>query len=265
MIYKWIPKPLKKYYQRLYWRMFYNYIGIMGRLKPARFLNHGYAEEGVNIKNISIADLVKLAQNLYLHLFQQAPPEGKTVMEIGCGRGSGLALLNEHYKPQRSVGVDLSDANIKIARRNCKAYPVEFIRGNAEKQIFPDKTFDVVYNLESSHCYPSRRKFFENVFAVLKDDGSFVYSDAFWHTTVEALETELNEVGFSIEKKEDITKEVFRSIEIKSFIKKAYMQKTVKADNIMNNFVAGPGSEMYEYFKAGSLKYLLYVLKKRKD
>lgn len=242
--------------------MFYNYIGTLGRLRPARFLNHGYAEEGVDVSNIPLENLVKLAQNLYLHLFQQVSPDGKHVIEIGCGRGSGLAVLNTYYKPALSVGVDLSDANIRKGRKNCAGMNVDFVRGDAEKQIFPDKTFDLAFNLESSHCYASKKDFFKNVHAILKDDGTFVYSDAFWHTTIEATEKELEESGFYIVKKEDITSGVFRSIEIKAALKNYYFKRVYKPENTMNNFVAGPGSQMYECFKNGTIKYNLYVLKK---
>lgn len=264
MIYERLPKFLKASYKKLYWRMFYNYIGISGWLKPATFLNHGFAEEGVTIDNITIENLGKLAQNLYLHLFKQAPPTGKHVLEIGCGRGAGLALMNEHYKPARSVGVDLSDANIRRCKKLYSKLNIEFIRGAAEKQIFPDKTFDVVFNLESSHCYVSKRKFYENVHAILKDNGYFIYSDAFWFDSkIETMEKEFDEIGFNLEKKEDISDQVFRSVEIKSFIKQRYLQVSATLKKTMNNFVAGPGSEMYEYFKNGSVVYYLYVLRKK--
>jgi len=264
MIYKWLPKHLKAPYKIFFWRIFYNYIGTIGRLKPAMFLNHGFAEEGVTIRDFTLKTLRKLHQDLYLHLFKQAPPDGKHVLEIGCGRGGGLVLMNEQYKPARSVGVDLSDANIRRGKKLCKGLNVEFIRGNAEKQIFPDKTFDLVFNLESSHCYVSKRKFYENVYSILKDDGCFIYADLFWlDYLIEEMEKEFEEVGFYIEKKEDISPSVFRSIEILSFTKKYFSQGSVSPNKLLNNFIAAPGSEIYENLKSGIVKYNLYVLKKK--
>jgi len=264
MIYEHLPKSLKAPYKKFYWRLFYNYIGIVGKLRPAKFLNHGFAEEGVTIDNISLSDLGKLPEKLYLHLFEQAPPTGKHVIEIGCGRGAGLALMQEYYQPARTVGLDLSDTNIGRCKKLYRNLNIEFIRGNAEKQIFPDETFDVVFNLESSHCYVSKRKFYENVHSILKDNGYFVYSDAFWYDPlIEAMEKEFDEIGFDLEKKEDISSQVFHAIEIKSIIKEYYAQGPSKPKNVMNNFVAGPGSEMYEYFRNGSVKYFLYVLRKK--
>jgi ubiquinone/menaquinone biosynthesis C-methylase UbiE len=264
MIYERLPKFLKAPYKKIFWRLFYNYIEIAGKLRPAKFLNHGYAEEGVTIDNISLAEVGQLPYNLYMHLFEQAPPTGKHVLEIGCGRGAGLAHMKEQYQPERCVGLDLSDANIRRCKKLYSNLNIEFVRGDAEKQVFPDKTFDIVFNLESSHCYVSKRKFYENVYSILKDDGYFVYSDAFWiDSLIKAMEKEFDEVGFYIEKKEDISAQVFRSIEIKSFIKQRYLQVSATPKKMMNNFVAGVGSDMYEWFKNGSVVYTLYVLRKK--
>jgi len=264
MIYRWLPKGLKAPYKKLFWRVFYNYIGTVGRLKPARFLNHGYAEEGVTIQDFTLMTLRKLHQDLYLHLFEQVAPDGKHVIEIGCGRGAGLALLNEQYKPAGSVGIDLSDSNIRRGKKLCKGLNVELKRGNAEKQMFPDKTFDIVFNLESSHCYVSKRKFYENVYAILKDDGCFVYADLFWlDSLIEEMEKEFEEVGFYIEKKENITDQTFRSIEIMSFARKYFVEGSHVPKKLLNNFVAAPGSELFESLKNGTVKYNLYVLRKK--
>ena len=264
MIYKWIPKPYKKHYKKLFWRVFYNYIGTVGTLSPTRFLNHGYAEEGTTMQDYSLKTLGILNQKLYLHLFEQANPDGKQVIEIGCGRGAGLALLNEHYKPAGCTGVDLSDANVRRGRKLCKGLNVKFVRGDAEKQIFPDKTFDIAFNLESSHCYASKRKFYENVHAILKDDGCFVYSDLFWlDTLIAEMEKEFEEVGFYIDKKEDITPQVFRSITIQSELRKYFVEGSLTPNKLINNFVAMPGSELYNSLSDGTVKYNLYVLKKK--
>lgn len=264
MIIKWLPKPLRKPYRKIYWRVFYNFIGNFSWLSSSQYMNHGVAEEGMTVDNTSLLEMMQFARNLYLHLFKQAPPDGKCVMEIGCGRGAGLAVMHEFYNPSRTVGVDLSDTNIRRCRKTHGKLGIEFIRGDAEKQIFPDKTFDAVFNLESSHCYVSKKSFYSNVHSVLKDDGTFVYSDAFWKTTLDTeVEKVLDEVGFIIEKKEDITEKVFRSIKIKAYIKEHFMKKGILRFKVMNNFVAGPGSMMYECFDNGSVVYNLYVLKKK--
>ncbi len=267
MIYKYVPKPLKKHYKKLFWRVFYNYIGTIGILRKARFLNHGIIEDGETIELDAYNPLLfrKLSQNLYLHLMREATIDGKNYLEIGCGRGAGLELLMNHYKPAKAVGVDISDANIRYGKKLNKGNAVEFIRGDAEKQIFPNKSFDVVLNLESSHCYASKMNFYKNVFAILKDDGTFLYSDLFWHDDqTAAMEKQFDELGFYIEKKTDNTKPIMRSIELQASIRKHYVKGKISPNKKLSDMVALPGTPLYDGLTNGTIKYLFYVLKKKK-
>jgi len=64
-------------------------------------------------------------------------PEGMRVLEIGCGLGDQLAAL----KPQRGLGIDLSEAMINEASRR---HPeLEFLVGDGEALAL-DETFDVI-------------------------------------------------------------------------------------------------------------------------
>jgi SAM-dependent methyltransferase len=64
-------------------------------------------------------------------------PEGLRVLEIGCGLGDQLAAL----KPQRGLGIDLSEAMVKEAS---KRHPeLEFRAGDGEALAL-DETFDVI-------------------------------------------------------------------------------------------------------------------------
>jgi len=266
-IYKYVPKPLKKYYKKFFWRVFYNYIGTVGIMRKTRFLNHGILEEEIEMRLNEFNPLLfrKLSQDLYLHLLKEATIDGKNYLEIGCGKGAGLDLLIDHYKPARCVGVDISDTNIRFGRKLNKGNGVEFKRGDAEKQIFPDKTFDVVLNLESSHCYASKLNFYKNVKAILKDDGTFLYSDLFWydHLTVE-MEKQFEEVGFNIDKKEDITLSIIRSIELQAKIRTYYVKGKISPNKKLSDMIALPGTPLYDGLKNGTIKYLFYVLKKNK-
>ena len=268
MIYKYVPRPLKKHYKKLFWRVFYNYIGTVGILRKARFLNHGIVESDADIEFSEYNPLLfrKLSQNLYLHLMREAEIDGKHYLEIGCGRGAGLELLMNHYKPARAVGVDISDSNIRYGKRLNKGNGVELKRGDAEKQIFPDKSFDVVLNLESSHCYASKLNFYKNVKAILKDDGTFLYSDLFWydHLTAE-MEKQFDDLGFYIVKKEDNTKPIMRSIELQAQVRQYYVKGKVTPNKKLSDMVALPGTPLYDGLTNGTIKYLFYVLKKKNN
>jgi predicted RNA methylase len=37
------------------------------------------------------------------------------ILDLGCGRGGGLAFLNEHFTPKRAVGIDMCKEQIDFA------------------------------------------------------------------------------------------------------------------------------------------------------
>lgn len=42
----------------------------------------------------------------------------KRVLDLGCGRGGGLAFLSKYYEPEEAVGVDLSRQQIQFCEDN---------------------------------------------------------------------------------------------------------------------------------------------------
>ena len=78
---------------------------------------------------------------------------GKAVLEIGCGRGGNCYYLSLYSEAARIVGVDICSPNLALARKDPRLKRGEFIAGDAQELPFADASFDVVLNLESSHCY----------------------------------------------------------------------------------------------------------------
>lgn len=72
--------------------------------------------------------------------FRFIVPEGKKVLEAGCGDGYVLAALN----PAFGLGVDLSPEMIKTARSRCADLPsLEFVEGDIESLTFTEP-FDYI-------------------------------------------------------------------------------------------------------------------------
>ncbi len=49
--------------------------------------------------------------------------------------------------------------------------------GDALNLPFDVSTFDIIINVEASHCYPDQARFFSEVSRILKKDGVFLYAD----------------------------------------------------------------------------------------
>lgn len=60
----------------------------------------------------------------------------RSVVEIGCGTGDFVALLHGHFGFKRSIGLDLSNEAIAVARRRHEDSGVEYIRHDASLPSF---------------------------------------------------------------------------------------------------------------------------------
>ena len=107
--------------------------------------------------------------------------EGKNVLEIGCGNGIQALYINENYSPLSITGIDLSEANIKIAnleKERTNANNVNFIVDDAQNlKSIPSNSIDILLNIESAFHYPDKYAFLKEVNRVLKPNGQYLIAD----------------------------------------------------------------------------------------
>jgi ubiquinone/menaquinone biosynthesis C-methylase UbiE len=96
-----------------------------------------------------------------------------TVLDIGCGPGAAVRAAATSVR--RAVGVDRSEAMIRIARRRSRRYDnVEFFVAGAEALPFPDTSFDRVWTVHSFHHWEDRRRGLDESLRVLRPGGSLM-------------------------------------------------------------------------------------------
>jgi ubiquinone/menaquinone biosynthesis C-methylase UbiE len=109
------------------------------------------------------------------------PLENKEVVEIGCGNGVQSIYICQTFNPARITGIDLNEANIKIAeseKERVKADRVSFIVDDAQQlKHIPSDSVDVVLNIESAFHYPDKTAFLKEIHRVLKPGGQFLIAD----------------------------------------------------------------------------------------
>jgi SAM-dependent methyltransferase len=67
------------------------------------------------------------------------------VLEIGCSTGANLSFLTARVRFQEPpVGLDISRAALRAARRGRPAQPFAFVAGSASRLPFADASFDLV-------------------------------------------------------------------------------------------------------------------------
>jgi len=97
----------------------------------------------------------------------------KKVLCLGCGSGEEVAYLST-LKPQKIIGVDISEKLVEIAKKN---YPhLEFKVIDIEELNFPENSFDFVYSSLTLHYLESWAKVLKKVRDILTPQGTFLFS-----------------------------------------------------------------------------------------
>jgi phthiocerol/phenolphthiocerol synthesis type-I polyketide synthase E len=248
-------------------RSFYD--GISRRLDASdlgpfsMFLNLGYAETGT--PSHSVVELPEWCLNknsvrLVLEVIGRCGLAGRRVLDVGCGRGGSISVIKQYFAARSAVGLDLAPAAIKFCRATHRYPDVTFEVGDAERLPFPDHSFDVVVNIESSSTYPDIGAFYHQVFRVLTPGGYFLYTDALPVGRFAECTDCLRRLGLSLELDRDITPNVLASCgEIAAYRLDAYR---AQGDRAMSDFLGAPGTQFYDEMKRGEWTYRIHRWKK---
>lgn len=231
----------------------------------AVFLNWGYVPDGTP-RDAPVpapsGEPQRHAMDLVLELVGACSLAGAEVLDVGCGRGGALALLQRRFSPKRVVGVDLSPDNVAFCRARHGARGLTFIEGNAEALPLPDASFDVVLNLESSAAYRDLNAFFAEVARVLRPDGSFLYGDLFERQRLDVYRDALTQQGFVPLSERDVTRNVLKARELLAHREREVFTGPVAhgagPSRALDVLLAPPGSELYRGLESGELCYWLF-------
>ncbi len=238
-----------------------------GIADAATFLNLGYAEN----ENLQYARfepykncLNRNSVKLLLEVIGEYDFSNKKLLEVGCGRGGNIDTVNRYFTPQISIGVDLCEASIRFCKSYCSSATRHFCVGDAEKLPFPGDFFDVVLNIESSDAYPHIHRFYDHVYRVLKKGGHFLYSDIMPTDIFSSHLCYLKNIGFEVAREADITSNVLLSCyEVAKKRMRAYENvEEMEELKVLEDFLAVPGSKVYEEMKRGIQSYRIYELVK---
>lgn len=155
------------------------------------FMNHGYAptdtEKGSFPELRDDDEKWRHQVYLYCHLlnylmaglrFTDVGFNFTSLLDIGCGRGGGLLAIDRYFGGfRRAVGIDANPGQIAFCVDRYQDERLEFIEGSAMSIPLSDESFDVITNVESSHCYEDLPKFFSEARRVLRPGGTLLLAD----------------------------------------------------------------------------------------
>ncbi len=136
-------------------------------------LHYGVFEKGDETLPVATHELTELLRRT-AHI-----EAGDLVLDVGCGTGAPachLARLGAVV-----TGITTSEAGVELARSRAEAEGLTdramFQLGDGEANGLPDRSFDVVWVLESSHLMRNRNALLSECERVLRPSGRFVLCD----------------------------------------------------------------------------------------
>ncbi|MFH1878743.1 MAG: class I SAM-dependent methyltransferase, partial [Candidatus Omnitrophota bacterium] len=102
--------------------------------------------------------------------FVKSFAEGKDVLEVACGSGVGLGYISKTAK--RTVGIDVDDKNIALAKKLYKGRDnIEISWMDAHELSFPDNSMDLIFMLEAIYYLREPSRFISEAKRVLRKNG----------------------------------------------------------------------------------------------
>ncbi|HEV7936417.1 MAG TPA: methyltransferase domain-containing protein [Solirubrobacteraceae bacterium] len=228
------------------------------------FLNVGYLSDLDELSDEDTSDVAdRVSELLYDQVVGAVDLAGLEVVEVGCGPGGGSAYLARAHHPASLVGVDINKKMIDWCRERHLASNLRFLQGDAQDLPIASDSVDVIVNVESSHCYPSRARFFQEVARVLRPGGSFLIADAIFGDLdkkgSDLVSAQLRSAGLRIEDCVDISENALAARDAVSRSRN-FQLRTEKLPSLMMPFVEESlclkGTRIYEMMVSRQIRYM---------
>jgi ubiquinone/menaquinone biosynthesis C-methylase UbiE len=245
-------------------RVWYWYISKIDSNAEVTFMNYGYDDESQKIPLDQEDELNRYSIQLYHRLASAISIQNKDIVEIGCGRGGGLAYITKTFTPSSALGIDLEQRAITFATDHHKNNGLSFKQGDALNIPIEKNSCDILLNVESSHRYLDMNQFLTEVARVLKQNGYFLYTDFRYPHEMPALKESLISMNFKLIEEQRINKQVVLALNNDSDRRKDLVKRLTPKifHKTALNFAGVVGSPTYNQILRGDLIYYIYIFQK---
>ena len=225
-------------------------------------MNYGYQPpdpDGPRLELSEADEPDRYSIQLYHRVAAAAGPlEGKDVLEVGSGRGGGASYVHRYLKPRKVVAADFSRHAVDLANRRLGGDGLTYVEGDAEKLPFEADSFDVVLNVESSHCYPSRPGSSPRSGASSGPGAcsrSWICSST---TSSPPCRASSKGRGSMVESVDDVSSGVVEGLRLDGPHREAMIAKNAPKAlaPVVKSFAGTEGSDVYNSLQSGRLKYV---------
>ena len=231
-------------------------------------MNYGFVPAGDEVPGLHLDERDepdRLCIQLYQRVVHRAELGGKSVLEVGSGRGGGASYIARYHRPAHMIGVDFASQAVALCEERHKDVTnVEFQVSDAENLPFSEATFDAIINVESSHCYGDVAAFVDGVHRVLRPGGWFLFADLRDQNGAAELEEILSRHQWAHFEKEENTAGVLKAIEQDDVRKRQIIGRLIPTPlrPLFEEFAGLTGGKIHQAFLAGELAYLRFAMQK---
>jgi ubiquinone/menaquinone biosynthesis C-methylase UbiE len=104
-------------------------------------------------------------------------PREVRILEVGCGRGIALPVLDRLCRPRRLAGLDIDEKLLTEAAANLREHGIEaeLHCGDVRQMPFADEAFDVIIDFGTLYHIARSQAALDEIARVLAPGGTFVY------------------------------------------------------------------------------------------
>lgn len=247
-----------------FFRSWYRFVNKVDKNADVVFMNYGFAEDHNEIHLEPSDEINRYPIQLYYQLVRAHDLEGKDILEIGCGRGGGLAFLTKLLHPSSAVGIDRDPTAVEFCNRHWGKPGLRFLQGDAQSVDLPDNSFDVIINVESSHRYENLNHFLSEVRRLLRPNGVFLLTDFRGMADMPELLSHFQQSGLEMTGNDDVTRQVVKALELDDKRRRGLVNNLVPRfmQKIALDFSGAKGSPTYRRFDSGKWIYFNYFFRK---
>ncbi len=124
--------------------------------------------------------VLRVAINDLKRLIDTPLPAAPTLVDVGCGQGTSLHLLEHAFNPGRIIGVDFHQPSLALASEAARRITTEteLLHGDCAALPLPDASADIVFCHQTFHHLVEQERALAEFRRVLKPGGVLLFAES---------------------------------------------------------------------------------------